>query len=222
MRSIPFAVGEYYHIYNRGVDKRIVFTDEYDIQRFYESLEEFNVLEPIGSLYENSFVKKLGSLTSKSGEDSLTKLVAHCANPNHFHLLLRQEVENGIEKLMQRMGGYTKYFNNKYKRNGTLFQGRFKSGHIDSNEYLLHVSAYINLNDRVHQLGSSTSKLVRSRSSWGEYSDKSIKGICKKDIILDQFRDNNEYKEFALSSLESIVKRKEELRGIEELFLESE
>jgi len=129
MRKTPFVTGEYYHIYNRGVDKRVIFADEYDIQRFYDSLEEFNVLEPIGSIYENSFAKKLKSPISKPKKGALISLVAHCANPNHFHLLLRQEVESGIEKLMQRMGGYTKYFNNKNKRSGALFQGKFKSAH---------------------------------------------------------------------------------------------
>lgn len=221
MRKTPFATGEYYHIYNRGVDKRTTFEDSEDITRFYESIEEFNVIEPIGSLYENSFVKQLGSRTSKSESDALVSLIAHCANPNHFHLLLKQETEKGIEKFMQRIGtGYTKYFNNKYERSGALFQGKFKSVHIDSNEYLLHLSVYINLNDGVHQLGSPTSKLVRSRSSWGEYVDKSIKGICEKDIILDQFEDIGEYKEFALSSLKSIIERKEELKDIGEFLLE--
>jgi len=197
--------------------------DEFDVQRFYNSMEEFNVLEPIGSLYENSFVKKLGSSTStpKSEKDTLVSFIVYCINPNHYHLLLRQEAENGVEKFMHRIGtGYTKYFNNKYDRSGALFQGRFKSVHIDSNEYLLHVSAYINLNDRAHQLGSSTSKLVRSRSSWKEYVGNGTNGICEKDIILDQFRSRQEYKDFALSSLESIIKRKEELRDIGEFLLE--
>ncbi|MDD2657417.1 MAG: transposase [Candidatus Pacebacteria bacterium] len=221
MRKTPLITGEYYHIYNRGVDKRVTFMDEYDIQRFYDSLEEFNALDPIGSIYENSFIKKLGSPTSKSETGVLVSLVAHCANPNHYHLLLKQEADNGIEKLMQRVGtGYTKYINNKYKRTGALFQGKYKSVHIDSNEYLLHLSAYINLNDRAHQLGSPTSKLVRSRSSWGEYTNKGVKGICEKEIILEQFRNREEYKEFALSSLESIVQRKADLEDIADFLLE--
>ena len=112
------------------------------------------------------------------------------------------------------------YFNEKEKRSGALFQGVFKSVHINSNEYLLHLSSYVNLNDRVHQLGGETSKLVRSVSSWGEYIDKKIKGVCKKDVVLEQFRNVDKYKEFALSSLESIIKRKEELKDIETLLLE--
>lgn len=81
---------------------------------------------------------------------------------NHlsFHFILEQISEKGIEKLMQRVGmGYAKYFNNKYKRSDSLFQGTFKAIHIDTNEYLLHLSAYINLNHKVHELGHLVSKL---------------------------------------------------------------
>ena len=218
-RKKAFANGEFFHVYNRGVDKRIIFTDEYDIRRFFQSMVEFNTVKPIGSLYENSFLQ-LGGETPKLGE-KLVNIIAYCLNPNHFHLILEQLVEGGISEFMKRLGGgYTGYFNKKYTRSGSLFQGVFKDVHIDTNEYLLHVSSYVNLNDRVHQLGGETPKLVRSMSSWGEYTDKRIKGICEKDIILGQFKNIKEYKKFALSSLETIVKRKEELRSISEFLLE--
>lgn len=218
-RKTEFANGEFFHVYNRGVDKRIIFTDTYDINRFFKSIIEFNVIDPIGSLYENSFLQ-LGGSTPKLDE-KLVNIIAYCLNPNHFHFILEQLEDGGISEFMKRLsGGYTGYFNNKYERSGALFQGRFKSVHIDSNGYLLHVSSYVNLNDRAHQLGGSTPKLVRSRSSWGEYTDAKIKGICEKKIILEQFKDRNEYKEFALSSLESIIKKKEEMKDLRMLLLE--
>lgn len=121
---------------------------------------------------------------------------------------------------MKRIGGYTWYFNNKYERNGSLFQGVFKSMHIDSNEYLLHVSAYVNLNDRVHKLDGGYSALVQSKSSWKEYVDEGVGGICDKEIVLGQFRNADEYKQFALSSLDSIMKRKAGLRDLDTFLLE--
>jgi len=218
-RKEAFVNEEFFHVCNRGVDKRIVFMDEYDIRRFFQSMVEFNTIDPIGSLYENSFLQ-LGGSTAKLKKE-LVNIIAYCLNPNHFHLILEQLVDGGISEFMRRLsGGYTWYFNNKHKRSGSLFQGRFKAVHVDSNEYLLHVSAYVNLNDRVHQLGGSTAKLVKSMSSWGEYTDKRIKGICEKDIILGQFKTIGAYKKFALSSLESIVERKAELRNIGEFLLE--
>ncbi|MCR4276052.1 MAG: transposase [Candidatus Parcubacteria bacterium] len=218
-RKDAFSDGEYFHIFNRGVDKRITFSDERDIRRFYKSMVEFNAVDPIGSLYEKSF-DQLGGPTAKS-EEKLVNIIAYCLNPNHFHLILQQVNDGGISEYMKRLGGgYTWYFNNKYDRSGSLFQGRFKSVHVDSNEYLLHVSAYVNLNDRVHQLGGPTAKLVESVSSWSEYTDHKIQGICEKEIILGQFRNKNEYEKFARSSLESIIKRKEDLKDIGDFLLE--
>ena len=209
MRKTRFVNGEIYHVYNRGTDKRIIFSDNEDVERFIQSMEEFNVIEPIGSIYENSFILKSNHVTvlkSQGKKEKLVNFIAYCLNPNHYHFLLEQVADRGIEKFMQRLGnGYTKYFNNKNKRSGVLFQGKFKSVHIDSNEYLLHVSAYVNLNNRVHKLGHRMSKLeiVKSRSSWGEYmgDNKLGNGFCKKDIILGQFKNVDDYRNFAEHSL---------------------
>lgn len=225
--------GEYYHIYNRGVDKRAIFGDIFDVLRFYQSMEEFNVIEPIGSIYENRFNKKdktkLGRETSKSGK--LVDIVAYCLNPNHFHFILIPLVENGISEFMKRLlGGYTKFFNTKYKRSGALFQGLFKDVHIDTDEYLMYVSAYVNLNNRVHKpLGRETSKFKLMKSSWNEYmntkiikdkkGDNKLSGnpndICQKDIILERFDDIRDYKKFAESALQSILKRRYEMDTLE-------
>ena len=217
-RKNNFATGEFYHVYNRGVDKRIIFTDEHDLNRFFKSMVEFNTIDPIGSLYEHSF-RQLGGETPKLTE-KLVNIIAYCLNPNHFHLILEQLLDGGISEFMKRLGGYTSYFNNKYKRSGSLFQGTFKNAHIDSNEYLLHASSYVNLNDRVHQLGGETPKLVRSRSSWKEYTDRGVEGVCRKEVILGQFKNMDEYKKFALSSLESIIERKKNLKDIDNFLLE--
>lgn len=220
-RKTAFVEGEYYHIYNRGVDKRNIFSDEFDVQRFFQSMEEFNVVEPIGSIYQNSFKKttavtQLGSSTPKSiTRLKLVNFVAYCLNPNHYHFILQQASERGIEKFMHRLGtGYTNYFNKNNKRNGALFQGRFKAVHINSNNQLLQISAYVNLNDKVHQLGSSTPKLVKSRSSWEEYTSVKHSSFCEKDIILDQFKSIKEYQKFAESYLECVFKRRSGLKDM--------
>ena len=205
MRKTPLVCDEYYHVYNRGVDKRIVFQDSLDIGRFLQDIQEFNTIEPIGSIFENSFSK------DKSINDKLVEIVCYCLNPNHFHLLLKQVSENGISEFMKRLsGGYTLYFNNRNKRTGALFQGKFKSSHIDSNTYLLHVSAYINLNNHLRNGVPSNSK-----SSWEEYVDAKVSRGCKTEIILDQYKNRGEYKKFAMSSLEDIVRRKELERNLE-------
>ena len=218
-RKVAFTNRELFHVYNRGVDKRIIFTDKHDVRRFFQSMVEFNTVDPIGSLYENSF-NRLGGETPKLMK-RLVNIIAYCLNPNHFHMILEQATDGGISEFMKRIGGgYTNYFNNKYKRSGSLFQGVFKDVHIDTNEYLLHVSAYVNLNDRVHKLGGETPKFVESASSWREYTDEGSTGICKKKIVLGQFRNIDEYKKFALSSLELIINGKDESRDIGNFLLE--
>ena len=204
MRKVPFVESEYYHIYNRGVDKRSIFEDRHDLDRFFQSIKEFNSVEPIGSIFENSFNKEKVS-------DKLVEIVCYCLNPNHFHFILKPMVENGLSEFMRRLGGYTWYFNNRHKRNGALFQGAFKSSHINSNEYFLHVSAYVNLNNRF-----KGSTYLLSKSSWDEYLGKEYDCICNPDIILGQFKNTKAYEKFALSSLKDILKRKElekELEG---------
>ena len=232
MRRAKFVNEEYYHIYNRGVDKRTIFECKEDLDRFFQSIDEFNVIKPIGSIYENSLIKikknkeakKFGSSTPKfyiyteKKKDELVEFVCYCLNPNHYHFLLQQLVDKGVEKFMHKLGtGYSNYFNKKYKRSGSLFQGKFKAIHVDSNEYLLHLSVYVNLNYRVHNLekfGSPASKLFKS--SWGEYIGENKENFCKKDIILDQFGSVLDYKKFAKNSLEHI----KEIKDIEKFLLE--
>lgn len=209
MRKTKLATGETYHIFNRGVDKRNIFSNQKDVDRFFHSMSVFNQIEATGSLYEQSFQKD-------KPEKALVKFVAYNLLSNHFHFIIEQVEEDGISKFMQRLlGGYTWYFNNRYKRSGSLFQGRFKSVHIHSNEYLLHVSAYVNLNHKIKLLGGPTAKL--GESSWDEYIGQDKSDFCAgKDIVLDQFNSKKEYGKFALSSLEDIKLNKQKYKELEE------
>jgi len=205
-RKIKFITGEYYHVFNRGVDKRKIFLDQDDMERFFQSMSEFNSIKPIGSLYENSF-RQLRSGAPKFKK--LVDFVCYCLVPNHYHFILKQLVDKGIEKFMQKIGGYPKYFNEKYKRSGALFQGPFKAIHIDSNEYLLHLSVYINLNNRVHGHENKLYKSELTKSSWSEYAGENKNQFCSKDIILKQFKNIKEYKNFSDEALEWIKENKE-------------
>ena len=111
---------------------------------------------------------------------------------------------------MHRLGtGYSKYFNHKYKRSGALFQNRFQSIHVDSNEYLLHLSVYVNLNDRLHpDFGRAASKIKKVWASWEEYRCQNDINFCRQNIILDQFKNQKEYAEFAEKTLPEILERK--------------
>lgn len=215
MNREKFVTGEMYHVFNRGVDKRIIFSDKKDLERFFKSMKAFNSVVPIGSLFEQSFQKE-------KIKKPLVKFIAYNLLPNHFHFILEQVVDGGISEFMKRLlGGYSWYFNRKNKRSGSLFQGTFKSKYIDSNEYLLHVSVYVNLNDKIKfsSLGGETAKL--GKSSWNEYINTNLlnknEQICLgKDIILEQFDSVEDYEKFAFSSLEDIRLNKENDKELEE------
>ena len=220
MRKVPFVNGEFYHVYNRGVDKRDIFSNQYDLDRFFQSMNEFNVVEPIGSIFELAYKKKtLWNLVPKGKK--LVDIICYCLNPNHYHFILTPLIEHGIEKFMHKIGiGHTNYFNEKYKRSGALFQGTYKAIHIDSNEYLLHLSAYVNLNNQIHQLGNLVPKLVKS--SWEEYTgNNSMQDFCKKDMILGQFNDDiAAYKIFAEETADGMMERRREDKKLDGLLLE--
>lgn len=218
MRKTQFANGEFYHIFNRGVDKRIIFTNQREIQRFFQSMCEFNTIHPNGGIYANSLYLKKNNPRSRASRERLVDFVCYCLNPNHYHFILKQIADKGIEKFIHRLAtGYTKYFNAKHKRSGVLFQSKYKAVHADTNEQLLHASAYVNLNFRVHRLGGEASKYL---SSWDEYAGKTKYHFCKKDDILGQFKNKKEYKEFAERSLEGILERKETQKEMKDYLLE--
>ena len=217
MKHPPFANNEFYHIYNRGVDRRKIFSDQYDLRRFFQSMDEFNTVNPIGSIYENSFLDP--HIRSKRKSRRLVKFIAYCLNPNHYHFILQQIANEGISEFMKRLGGgYTWYFNNRYQRSGYLFQSVFKAKHINSNNYLLSLSAYVNLNYRVHKLGGATAKL--SKSSLDEYVYKHLDNFCEKKIISEQFKNKLEYKEFAENSLADTLERKQRDKELGSLLFE--
>jgi putative transposase len=175
-------------------------------------MEEFNSIEPIGSIYVNQFRKqKPRSSKLRSSVPKLVEIICYCANPNHYHFVVKQLAERGIEKFMHRLGcGYTNYFNKKYHRSGVLFQGAFKAIHITSDPYLLHVSAYVNLNNKVHKITKGF-----WHSSWSEYIGSKKDGLCEKELILNQFKDSLSYKEFAENALQAILERKQIYKDIE-------
>lgn len=221
-RKVPLITGEYYHIYLRGVEKRDIVLDDDDISRFLLSLEVFNSIQPIGSIYENSFkrnkrcqqLNQLGSETSK-----LVELIAFNILDNHYHLILKQRVDGGISKFMQSFnGGYTKYFNNKNKRIGSLFQGVFNSRYIADDFQLRYLSAYVNLNHVVHSLGSETSKWGR-RSSWEQYvENKKASAIisCDTDMLISLYSNKEALKEDGEEVAEAIALERVKNKTLEE------
>lgn len=144
-RRTPFAPGEYYHLYNRGTDKRIIFLDDADHERFVTLLYLSNSGIPIHRSDYGTRMHKDLFLVSR--EMTLVDIGAYCLMPNHFHILLREHSEGGVSMFMQKLlTAYAMYFNKKYARTGTLFEGPFRGAHVERNDYLKYLFAYIHLN----------------------------------------------------------------------------
>lgn len=193
MRKQPLITGEYYHIYNRGVDKRDIFSDKKDLDRFIESMSEFNRTEAIVSLAN---LRKTNQIAPKAlSKEPLVSFIAYCLNPNHFHFVLKQLVDGGIAKFMQKLqGGYTFYFNVKNSRSGSLFQGTFKSQLMNNENYFNKIIGYTNKNYQVHNIPKNKMNLVFASDY--EYENNNFKIVSKEEgkRILEIFDGNKNFK----------------------------
>ncbi|HMO78449.1 MAG TPA: transposase [Candidatus Paceibacterota bacterium] len=144
-RKLKFAVNEYYHVYNRGVEKRIIYNNEFDFQRFLLLLVLVNDTKPVEvqQLVRSYTVPEL----LKQTRDPLVKVLAFSLMPNHYHLILKEITEKGISRFMHKVGtGYSLYFNLQNDRSGSLFQGTYQAKHIADDRYLKYMFEYIHLN----------------------------------------------------------------------------
>ena len=203
-----FAPGEYYHIYNRGNGKMDIFRDQSDYQFFLSRLKEYLFPEEQRAPSPGAPLFHKNLRLRKSFPTGSFTLISYCLMPNHFHFLIRQNGEIKISELMLSLiGGYSKYFNKKYKRVGSVFQDQFKSVHIDSNEYLLWLSAYIHQNPKVAAMVQNLSKY-----SYSNYSDcigLRNEALCDPSVILEQYGDRGAYQNFVESSFGVIKNRKD-------------
>lgn len=231
MRDIKFENNFYYHIFNRGVEKRIIFLDDEDYIRFIYYLHEFNNINVIG---DTSFkirkdkIDKFGNLVSE--KDKIVEIVCFALMPNHFHLLIKQIREKGVSLFMHKVSvAYAKYFNEKYERVGGLFQGTFKAKFINKDEYLKYLIYYILGNPieiiepRWKERGIKNHKNVKDflrRYKWSSYrsfvGEKDFLFLDNnKNFVLEFFSNFGEFKQFINELIVS-----DKLNDIENLILE--
>lgn len=128
---------QYYHVYNRGVNKDDIFRDDSDYAVLLSLLKRHLSNE----IAHDKFGREFKHLKND------VALLAYCLMPNHYHLLLLNRNKTGVEQLMRSIGtAYSRYFNKKYGRVGPVFQGNFKASLIYSDSYIQHISRYIHLN----------------------------------------------------------------------------
>ncbi|MFA5022950.1 MAG: transposase [Candidatus Paceibacterota bacterium] len=208
-RKFIFSIDEFYHVYNRGIEKRKIFVKPADYERFIKLLYLCNGTEPIvtklvqGLPPDDLFSLKVGN--------KIVDIGAYCLMPNHFHLLLKERVENGISIFMLKLlTGYSMYFNKKYKRTGQLFEGTFKANHLGDDNYLKYMYAYIHLNpiklidSKWKERGINNAKkaksylLIYKYSSYLDYitAGRAEGRILNKRAFPEYFSGKKEFKDF--------------------------
>ncbi len=179
-RNIALAPEEYYHIYNRGVDKRNIFENQNDYHRFLALLHTSNMKGVARFPKEFTQNPDIQFLIPK--KDPLIDICSYCLMPNHFHLIVRVREDGQLSLFMQKLTtAYTMYFNKRNERSGALFQGTFKAKHVDTDEYLKYLIAYIHLNPVKLIEPDWKETGIQDRKRAGEYLD-SYKYSSYKDF----------------------------------------
>lgn len=230
----------YYHLYNRGVEKRKIFQDEQDYSVFLSYLKEY--LTPKDEKYLQSLLSN-PNINYKEKDHALRllrmnnfygkiDLLSYCLNPNHFHFELRQNNSYAIDSFINSLGTrYTMYFNEKNKRVGSLYQGVYKAVLIESDEQLLHLSRYIHrqaLNLKSASKGDAPSNKSfqdynlqgwkeKYPSSFLDYLGQRNTSWVKTNEILNFFSKN---KNFYPSSYEAFVLQYQNTETIYKLFID--
>ncbi|MFH1601691.1 MAG: transposase [Candidatus Shapirobacteria bacterium] len=202
-RFLPLVTNYYYHVYNRGSNGQPIFLSKRDYQRFKDLLSYYQHSDHPGSYSKFLILKseeRQKILRNLSKEDiKYADIICYCLMPNHFHVLLKQNRNDGISKLMATVqNGYARYFNKKQDKFGPLFQGRFKAVLVNNEEQLLHLTRYIHLNPYSSAI-VNTSKQLKNYpwSSLQEYLSNNQE-ICKKEIIISHNKSKN-YKDFVFN-----------------------
>ncbi|MCX6735763.1 MAG: transposase [Candidatus Parcubacteria bacterium] len=210
-RKFNFSVDEYYHVYSRGTERREIFLDNFDKERFLKLLFVLNSGKP----FKFRDVKDT-SYANISRGNPRTAIGAFCLMPNHFHLLLRETEEGGISAFMGKLlTAYSMYFNKKYKRTGGLFEGTFRAEYVDNDNYLKYLFAYIHLNPvkliepewkekGIANKSFAENYLKKYRySSYEDYmgSEREENIILSKEVFPEYFDSIHDFKDFITDCL---------------------
>ena len=201
-RKDPIITGEIYHIFSRSIAGYKIFNDTLDYSRMKQMLRFYQV---DGMPCKFSHFAKMHDAKTEGFHKSLmeiakakprrTHIIAYAIMPTHLHLALKQLISNGISAYMGNLlNSYAKYFNNRHKRRGPLWESRFKNVRVQTDEQLLHLTRYIHLNPATAYLVDQPEDW--EESSYGEYLEtiNADERCCDYENLLDI--KTSEYKKF--------------------------
>lgn len=200
-RKIVFKNDYIYHIFNRGIERKSVFTGKRDYDRMTDLMQYYvhtDITLRFSKLLLQSLELRNELLEKVYASAKIVDILCYCFMPNHFHFMLRQNINGGIARFISNItNAYTKYFNTKYERIGPLFQGTFKAVLVESDEQLIHLSRYIHLNPVSSSLIEIDKLNYYLYSSYKEYLSPMESFISKK-MVLSSFKDIKNYERFVM------------------------
>jgi putative transposase len=198
-RKVPLVTGEYYHIYNRSQFSLPIFKKDANAKAFFKTLVYYTLINPPRRLsYEKRYTRNI--TVPVNYDERLVSILAYCIMPNHFHLLLKQEVDGGISTYMQRLTlSFVHYYNIKKGQRGHLFESGFKSVLMESENQLLHVSRYIHLNPTSAKLVEDPLKYPYSSLRYYIHGGEKLP-LFFDDILRSKKREH--YRNFVYDNLE--------------------
>lgn len=205
-RTVPFVVNEVYHIFNRSIARLPIFIDRNDYERVLDLVNYYRFSSPPlrFSHYKRLSIEQKVEFEKSFmvNENSMLEILAYCIMPNHFHFLLKPKKDNAVSDFMRNLqNSYSKYFNTKRERTGSLFQFMFKAVRMETDQQLLHVSRYIHLNPVTSYLREIKDLDAYEWSSFKDYVSN-IRSFVNKEMVLGNFKSNQEYKKFVFDQAE--------------------
>lgn len=199
-----YGSGGYYHLYNRGVNKRLIFKDQKDYSTFLSYLQFY--LSPPSNLQGLSL--KVSPSRKPSNYAGEIEFLAYCLMPNHFHLMLKQNSDYGISHFMSSViTKYVRYFNTRYKRIGPLFQGRYKAVRVTNEYQFTYLSKYIHRNPLDLSPYKESPRRLREYkySSYGNYLQLFTQSWIHSEDILSYFSNTNSHNSYSTFVEESEI-----------------
>jgi len=219
-RITVFTEGETYHVLNRGVGGIPLFRSPKEYVRFLELIDYYRFDPSLSfSHYDRlSNEEKKNYLKVAQDNPPLVEIYAYCLMPNHFHILLKQQINNGISKMLSNIqNAYVRFYNTKHLRKGTLFESMFKAIRIENDEQFLHVSRYIHLNPSTVYLVKIEDLPSYPWSSLPEYLNKRRLIFTSSEMIIKMVGGREGYEKFVFDQ----AQYQRELAEIKHLILEN-
>jgi putative transposase len=210
-------MSEFYHTYNRGVEKRKIFLENQDYLRGVHDLYEFNDVNAVVNLGRKFEGSRTSLKSLNKTRDRLIDLFVWVFMPNHYHLFSSPIKDKGIQEFHRKFGGgFTNFFNIKYKRSGVLFQGGYKKVFVTNDRQAIQLICYIHSNPldlwkpNWKEKGLSNLEIQNAlkfleKYRWSSHLDwwgvKNFPSLIDMDFMPRFFKSPKEYQEFFINWL---------------------